>query len=264
MRVSDLKLERAGKKLFEEFQSRDEFTIMVGEDSPSNVEEAYAVQEIYMDRKAKDAGGYCGYKIAYTTKVMQERVGATEPVYGRILANGLNRSPTVLKASDYVRIGVECEVAVTLDRDLPSTEAPFSRNKVYDSIRYISLAFEIIDGRTSLGGPSVLQSIATNISGAGVVLGDPIDNWEELDIPGAKCELKLNQQLVGTGMGSDVNGHPVKPVTWISNALASRGKSLRAGDVVITGSMIPPTFLKVNTEAVASMDHLGSVTLNVE
>jgi len=111
MRVSDLKLERAGKKLFEEFQSRDEFKIMVGEDSPSNMEEAYAIQEIYTDRKAKDAGGYCGYKIAYTTKVMQERVGATEPVYGRILANGLNRSPTVLKASDYVRIGVECEVA---------------------------------------------------------------------------------------------------------------------------------------------------------
>ena len=69
---------------------------------------------------------------------------------------------------------------------------------------------------------------------------------------------------MGSGKGSDVNGHPVEPMVWIANALLSRGKYLKAGDLVITGSMIPPTFLDAGTLALLEMDNLGSVTLSVE
>ena len=85
-----------------------------------------------------------------------------------------------------------------------------------------------------------------------------------MDIPSAKCELFINQESVGAGKGSDVNGHPVEPMTWIANSLASRGKSLKAGDIVITGSMIPPVFLDRGFTALVEMDHLGSVALHVE
>ena len=50
---------------------------------------------------------------------------------------------------------------------------------------------------------------------------------------------------------------------WIANAVASRGKSLRKGDVVITGSMIPPIFIESGTLAVVEMDNLGTVSLDV-
>ena len=53
-------------------------------------------------------------------------------------------------------------------------------------------------------------------------------------------------------------------MVWIANALLSRGKYLKAGDLVITGSMIPPTFLDAGTLALLEMDNLGSVTLSVE
>ena len=61
-----------------------------------------------------------------------------------------------------------------------------------------------------------------------------------------------------------MNGHPVEPMVWIANALLSRKKYLRAGDLVITGSMIPPTFLQAGTSALLEMDNLGSVSLLVE
>ena len=261
--MPESRIERAGQSLYKEFIAREEFSLMVGPEAPADIEEAYSVQDVYMDLKARDAGGYAGYKIAYTTKVMQERLGAKEPVYGRILSDGVFNSPCKVKASDYVNIGVECEVAVTLGNDLLQSEAPFTRETVYGSVAHIALAFEIIDGRPSLGDASIPQSIATNISGAGVVIGDTVENWRALDIPGSVCELKLNGQSAGTARGEDVNGHPVEPMIWIANAVASRGKSLRKGDVVITGSMIPPIFIESGTLAVVEMDNLGTVSLDV-
>ena len=261
--MPESRIERAGQSLYKEFIAREEFSLMVGPEAPADIEEAYSVQDVYMDLKAADSGGYAGYKIAYTTKVMQERLGAKEPVYGRILSDGVFNSPCKVKASDYVNIGVECEVAVTLGNDLLQSEAPFTREAVYESVAHIALAFEIIDGRPFLGDASIPQSIATNISGAGVVIGDTVENWRDLDIPGSVCELKLNGQSAGTARGEDVNGHPVEPMIWIANTVASRGKSLRKGDVVITGSMIPPIFIESGTLAVVEMDNLGTVSLDV-
>ena len=217
-----------------------------------------------MALKAKDSGGYSDYKIAYTTKVMQERIGAEEPVYGRILSDSVFKSPCTVRASDYVNVGVECEVAVTLGKDLLVSDAPFTREEVFESVQHISLAFELIDSRPFAGPASIVQAIATNISGAGIVLGEPIENWRNIDIPSSICELRLNGESVGTARGEDVNGHPVEPMVWIANSVSSRGKSLHKGDVIITGSMIAPTFLETGTTAEVKMDNLGSVALKVE
>ena len=110
----------------------------------------------------------------------------------------------------------------------------------------------------------MIQSIATNIHGAGVVLGEPIRNWRELDIPSATCELELDGVLAGTGRASDVNGHRVEPMVWIANAVNSMGGLLKKEEIVITGSMIPPIEGKAGVTASLNMDLLGSITLEVE
>ena len=258
------KFRDGGKSLYEDFKQNNTFSLMVGDYAPDNIEEAYEIQNEYMRLQSEDSGEFAGYKIAYTTKVMQERLGAKEPVHGRIFKSNVLHSPSSVVASDYVRLGIECEIAVILGHDLYSKSGHIDKDQVFDAVESISIAYEIIDGRPSLGEDSIPQSIATNISGAGVVLGNAVKNWRDLDIPGSVGELKLNGQTVGSGKGSDVNGHPVEPMVWIANALLSRGKYLKAGDLVITGSMIPPTFLDAGTLALLEMDNLGSVTLSVE
>ena len=258
------KIKSGGESLYEDFKGNRAFTLMTEPYAPNGIEEAYEIQNEYMSLRSGDSGEFAGYKIAFTTKVMQQRLGATEPVYGRIFKSNVLHSPAVVSAADYVRLGVECEIAVILGKDLYSESGSVSKDDVFAAVESISIAYEIIDSRPSLGEDSIPQSIATNISGAGVVLGSPVQNWRDLDIPGSGCELKLNGQSVGSGKGSDVNGHPVEPMVWIANALLSRKRHLRAGDLVITGSMIPPTFLQAGTSALLEMDNLGSVSLSVE
>ena len=55
--MSESRIERAGHSLYKEFTSREQFSLMVGPDAPVDIEEAYSVQDIYMDLKAADSGG---------------------------------------------------------------------------------------------------------------------------------------------------------------------------------------------------------------
>ena len=91
-------------------------------------QEAYLIQEQFLrlctqeEEVQRDPFG--GYKLAYTTAIMQTRSGLTEPALGRISAKAIYSSPTTLRASDYIQVGLECEIAVQLDKALPASDAP--------------------------------------------------------------------------------------------------------------------------------------------
>ena len=258
-------LAQIGTKLYEEFRNKTPFSSISLDYPDMDLQDAYQIQKTYTNLRASAEGGFAGYKIAYSTKVMQERIGAKEPVYGRIFSDGVLKSPASLRKGNFVRVGIECEVAIRIGRTLDGlNRGPFMRSEVLDAIDSLSIAFEIIDSRSSLTKTSLQQQTATNISGAGVVLGAPVKNWQNVDLKAAKCELTLNGQSIGTGYGSDVNGHPTEPLYWLANALQSAGTGLRKGDIVITGSMIAPQMLDSAGTAVLEMDHLGSILLNVE
>ena len=91
-----------GTKLYEEFRKKVSFS-STGVDYPNmDLQDAYQIQKAYTGLRASTEGGFAGYKIAYSTKVMQERIGAKEPVYGRIFSDGVLMSPAGLQRDDFV------------------------------------------------------------------------------------------------------------------------------------------------------------------
>ncbi len=106
------KIKSGGESLYEDFKGNRAFTLMTGHYAPNGIEEAYEIQNEYMNLRSGDSGEFAGYKIAFTTKVMQQRLGATEPVYGRIFKSNVLHSPAVVSAADYVRLGVEALLAL--------------------------------------------------------------------------------------------------------------------------------------------------------
>ena len=83
--------------------------------------------------------------------------------------------------------------------------------------------------------------VADNARNAGVVLGEFWSTWTELaDVIGKVYGDHAG--VLDQGRGRDVLGHPLLPVVWLANHLAGEGASLLAGEVVMTGSMVPTTF----------------------
>ena len=71
----------------------------------------------------------------------------------------------------------------------------------------------------------------------------------------------INGVEVGRGSGADVLGHPHNALAWLANHLAAEGKALRAGEIVLTGSLVKTVWLKAGDEVVMELAGLGRVAV---
>ena len=260
------RVNQSAEALLQQFRSKEKY-LLEGELLPESVEEAYRVQTAYQGALSADYGAVAGYKIAYTTTALQQASGISEPVAGVILANNVRHSPAVLDSADFLQPGIECEVGVRLGRDLPASGAPYNRDGVSEAVSEVMTAFEVVDNRRTQGQDTqtqLLTTISSNILNAGVVLGEPVTDWRGIHLAGCRGYMTINGELVGEGMGSDVMGHPLEPLAWLANALAEQGRELKAGMVVITGSIVSPKWLSPGDSAVIGIEGLGEATLSVK
>lgn len=255
----------ASQALLEQFRSKQKY-LLEGELLPESIAEAYTVQDAYQGALSKEYGAVAGYKIAYTTTALQQASGISEPVAGVILASNVRHSPAVLNSADFLQPGIECEVGVRLGQDVPASGSPYDRDGVSAAVEAVMTAFEVVDNRRTQGQDTqtqLLTTISSNILNAGVVLGEPVTDWRGIHLAGCRGYMEINGELVGEGMGSDVMGHPLEPLAWLANALAEQGKELKAGMVVITGSIVSPKWLSSGDSAVIEIEGLGKAELSV-
>ena len=233
---------------------------------PKNLEEAYAAQVVFHRlRTGTEAPSLEGYKIAATSKAIQEQVGLREPFLGAILPGMLHYSPYALSFADYQQLGVECEIAVELGTDLRPADAPFDREAAAAAVCAVQPAFEMLDMRNcNLRGIDATSSITDNAMISGVVLGPRTDAWRECGIGDLAGRLSVNGEPRGEGNTRDALGHPLEGLAWIANHLAGRGLALHAGMVVITGSIIATQFPGVGDRVVYEVEKLGRVELRVD
>jgi 2-keto-4-pentenoate hydratase len=68
---------------------------------------------------------------------------------------------------------------------------------------------------------------------------------------------------IGEGHGRDILGHPFNSVAWLATQLASRGVGLKAGQVVMTGSVMKTIFPEDAASYRFELEHIGIVEVQV-
>src|SRR3981081_3619449 len=104
------------------------------ETAPQDEAEGYRIQRAVHDLLLPHLGAMVGYKIGCTSPVMQRYLDIPHPCAGGVFARGVHASGASLRAADFVRVGVECEIAVRLARDLPPSQAPFTADAVAQAV----------------------------------------------------------------------------------------------------------------------------------
>src|SRR5258708_3593252 len=132
----------------------------LGSIAPRDEAEGYEIQRAVHDLLLPQFGAMVGYKIGCTSAVMQQYLDIPHPCSGGVFARGVHASGVSLHAGDFVRVGVECEIAVRLARDLDPSQAPFTADTVAEAIEAYLPAIEIVDDRyadwQSLGAPTLV------------------------------------------------------------------------------------------------------------
>ena len=230
-------------------------------DIAANTEaDGYLVQDAVHELLASDVGARIGYKIGCTSAVMQQYLDIPHPCGGGIFAKGMHDSGVSLSTKDFVRVGVECEIAVRLARDVAPTEAPFTAEWVAEAIDAYYPAIEIVDDRyvkwETMGAPTL---VADDFFAAGCVLGPAVPRSSAPDLLKVIGRAFINGNEAGQGTGADVLGHPHQALAWLANHLAARAKGLRAGEIVLTGSLVKTVWLNAGDEVMMELEGLGKV-----
>lgn len=262
----DPRLKRAAWFLVDAHADKERFGPFPEDAVPRTVTEAYLVQDEFVALKSRACGPAIGHKIALTTPAMRAMVGLSDSVGGVLHAKQVVRAPATVTAGDYGRLIVEFEVAIQLATDLPLGSSPHTRESVAQGVAAVMPAFELADDRDadySGLAAHALALVADNAWNEGAVLGLPILNWKDIDLADIRGVATINGEKVGEGYGRDAMGHPFEALAWVANNLAKRGKYLRAGDFVITGSLVTSKFPKPGDVVGFELGALGSIELRV-
>ena len=230
------------------------------------LDDAYRVQDA-LHRLMTEAGRgtIAGWKIALTSKAMQQMTGVDQPAAGAIFSTVILASGARIDLAAYHHLGVEFEVAVRLGDDLPAGREPWTRASVADRVAACLPAFELVeDGDADYKALDAFTLVAQNTWNGGVVLGAPVTAWRGVDLESAVTRCWINDQPGGQGKTGDALGHPLEAVAWLANLLNTRGRMLARDMIVMTGSSITTKFPVAGDRVRFAIDGLGEVTVEIE
>ena len=224
-----------------------------------DIDTAYKIQLGLIQLKDADGKKIVGKKIGLTSKAMQKMLNVDQPDYGHIFDNMVLQDGVVFRVAELIQPKIEPEIAFILDREIKGPGV--TPMQVLAATRFVVPALEIIDSRIEGWKIKLCDTIADNASSARVVLGSSPKRVDERDLKLVGMILEKNGDIVQTGAGGAVLGHPAVAVAWLANAVGQFGVSLGAGEIVMPGALCATTDVSAGDLLQASFDGLGTVSV---
>jgi 2-keto-4-pentenoate hydratase len=221
--------------------------------------DAYRVQMAVVTTKVEHGDRMIGRKVGATNHTIQQLLRIDEPTYGTLLESNQVANGETISLSRLIHPRIECEIAFLLGEDLVGPGIAVT--DVLAATHAVMAALEINDPRTREWKIGSREAIADNGVAARFVLGEHRLSVEGLDLPNTTVVLKKNGEEVASATGAAVLGDPARAVPWLANKLAEHHQSLKAGDIVLPGSMTPIYPVGTADRVEAEFDVLGSVSV---
>jgi 2-keto-4-pentenoate hydratase len=260
--MEDVAAQRAAEWLFAEHQIGHRFTTLDPQAAPATIADAYDIQDKYVALLRPGSGESAGYKVGLTSATMQAFCRIDHPIAGVVLDSRVHRSGAMVRRRDFGRLGLEFEIAVRIKSDIPATDNTFTAKALEPHIDGVCAAIELVDDRAAdYASLDVRSLVADNSWNAGIILSDFRSTWP--DLAPLLGRATKNGELTGEGYGRDILEHPFNSVAWLANHLAFRGTTLKAGQIVMTGSVMKTVFPEQDAHYRFDLEGLGSVEVQV-
>jgi 2-keto-4-pentenoate hydratase len=220
--------------------------------------EAYGVQDRLREALLARGERVAGWKAGFTSISLQETYQVSEPVCAFLLASGVLTSGATISAERFVKPAVEAEVGFVMKHDLAGPGVTAARALL--AVEGAVPALELIDFRYS-GKAVGTDVVADGVYAKAIVIGGALTPLTGLDLALEGLVYEQNGTLVATATAAEVLGTPLNSLAWIANHLGARGLALRAGDVVMSGSVSKVLQPKSGDTIRATFTRLGSVSV---
>ncbi|WP_068830440.1 2-keto-4-pentenoate hydratase [Pseudomonas sp. BMS12] len=202
----------------------------------ASLNEAYAVQIAGLQQSLTQGRRLSGAKAGLTSAALRAALKVEEPLYGWLLADSACQSGASIAWESLLQPKVEVELALLLSADLPAGE--ISREQLLASIAGVVPALEINDSAIEGWQLTLLDAVADNLSSGLYVLGEPVVPLAQLQGQALVATLLCNGQPLRADV-TIVLDEVLTTALWLARKMASLGRPLRAGDVLLTGAQAP-------------------------
>lgn len=224
----------------------------------ATVEDSYAIQGFWRDRRIAAGRRLVGRKIGLTSKAMQTATGITEPDYGVMFDDTVWENGAVVPFDEFSNVRIEVELAFLLKAPL---EGPHCT--VFDVLRateYVVPALEILNSHLELEGRTIVDTIADNAGYGGLVLGGNPVAPDAVDLRWISALLYRNETIEETGVAAGVLNHPAAGVAWLANKLHQHGTGLDAGELILAGSFTRPMWVSSGDTVLCDYGTMGTIS----
>ena len=231
------KAELHGEALYRALRERRAIAPLIGQDPSLSVDDAYAISLDFLSRRLKDGERVVGKKIGVTSKAVQDMLGVHQPDFG-FLTDWMHVSGDIdVDAKAMIAPRAEAEIAFILKEGISGPGV--TPEQVVAATEWIAPCFEIVDSRIEDWKISIVDTVADNASCGVFVIGDARADPRDFDLPSLHVTVTKNGEPLSEGLGSAVQGDPAQAVAWLANTLGAYGVTLDAGDVILSGSLVP-------------------------
>lgn len=233
------KIAKLGDELYQALRSQKTIVPLTEREPGITIDDAYYISLHMLNQRInKDGEKVVGKKIGVTSKPVQDMLGVFQPDFGFLTDAMFVANKSEVSIAKYmIQPRAEAEIAFKLKKDLIGpgvTEAD-----VLAATDYIMPCFEIVDSRIHQWKIKIQDTVADNASCGVYVLGDAKAKPQDHDLPNLKVVVKKNGKPLSEGYGRAVQGNPLTAVAWLANTLGKFNIPFKAGEVILSGSLVP-------------------------
>lgn len=238
MALDKKQIDTFGDSLFDAMTNRTVIEPITDQAPNIEIADAYQISQRFLERRLKAGETIIGKKIGVTSAAVMNMLNVHQPDFGFLTDKMVYGTGAEVPAtSEMIAPKAEGEIAFILKDDL--TGPGVTNADVIAATDFVMPCFEIVDSRIKDWKIKIQDTVADNASCGVIVLGDGARRPHELDLSTCGIVVSLNGEIISTGAGAAALGSPVNCVTWLANTLGAFGIGLKAGELILSGSLVP-------------------------
>ena len=213
-----------------------------------DVAQGYELQSAVARLRCRRGERIIGYKVGCTSPTIRAQLGIDHCVSGRLYDSERHPPGAVLSRSQYASLAIEGELAVELSRE--PAEGDFSADDVPACVARVFPVIELHNHVLRGQRPSAGELIAHNAIHAGFVAGSGV---ARKDAPGdPSLAIFADGRLLEECEGPALIRTIASSLEWLTEIVRERGERLRAGQIVLTGSI--PSLIPIANDCRIQVD----------
>ena len=248
-----------GDELYKAMMARRTIVPLTTTHPEITIEDAYQISLRMLENRLTGGEKIIGKKIGVTSKAVMNMLNVHQPDFG-FMTDAMRYDDEMPISSTLIQPRAEGELAFVLKKDLCGPG--ITNADVLAATEAVLPCFEVVDSRIENWQINIQDTVADNAScGLFTVNEAAAIDPRKLDLATVGMVVEKNGKVISTGAGAAALGSPVNCVAWLANTLGQFGITLNAGDIILSGSLVPLEPVQAGDVMTVKVGGVGNCTI---